>query len=635
MKKLLYFAAGLFISISYAQNIGDLTKTSCFLEDCSIMKSAPNTEFGYITVPENYNDPASRNLQIAYVILKTENPDFEGDPVLIFQGGWGLPMTDIANAYLRMPLLKDRDIILYDYRGTGFSTRLPCRDLGKDSWIDLMDNLTADQFYKKQTERYAACITTMEQEGIDFNEYGMNNITRDAAFLAQQLPYDTYNLFGVSYGTMAIQHFIRAADLYDITLRTAILDSSVPIGIPTQGTMSTYYKLSLLHVLKDCEDDAACNEKFPDLRVRFIAFMRTLNEKPFRVTMEDGKQAYINKEEMNAILHQMIYDRRIYATLPLLLESIMARDAEVLLKILPQMQEKVETSYNATGLVEYVYDHKASTDVSRENLQKNKNDVMGYEVVDSYLNYYYEDTRIKLDSIANTPIHSKVPALLLSGAYDPVTPPKWTKSLQNNFSNSFYFDLDKVGHGAAYHPCGTKLMSQFIKNPTSSPDAPCVEELTRTVIPFTTDYHKNSKIRFLGEDVLQFKNIAAVVLTAFTGIILLINILIGVFRYFKKNSTSVSKWRGLASFFGILTMGSAMYLVAETASTNAYLLLFGLPDNANWAFIASIVFMIAAVVYLLKLLKAKRFSIWNVVSLLSFITLTVGIIIYKLYPSFA
>ena len=635
MRHLLYLITGLIVAISAAQSIGDLTKVPCYLNDCSVLDIAPNTEFGYITVPENYNNPSSRNLEIAYVILKTEHTEFKDDPVLIFQGGWGLPMTDLAKQYLRMPLLQERDVILYDYRGTGFSTRLPCQDLGKEAWVDLMDDLTIDEFYENQTQRYAACINTMENDGIEFNEYGMNNIARDAAFLAQQLPYDTYNLFGVSYGTMAIQHFMRAAALYDVTVRSAILDSSVPIGIPTQGTMPVYYKKTLLQVLNDCERDEACNKKFPNLQSRYATFLETLNDTPIRFTMEGGDPAYINKEEMNAIVHQLLYNQRVYPNIPLLLERIMQHDTEVILKMIPTMRDKVETSYNATGLVEYVYDHKASIGLSKQNLANNKKSIEGFELVDSYLPYYYEDTKIKLDSIANQPIQSEVPTLLLSGSYDPVTPPEWTKSLQGNFSTNYYFNLDKVGHGAAYHPCGTVILKQFINNPAERPSATCVEDLTTTPIAFVTDYHNNSKSNSLATDVLQMKNTLVLVLAAFAGVILLLNVFVGIFKFFKKRSSKLVFWRTAASLSGIVTLGSALYFISQAVNANGFLLVFGLPNNANWAFIATILFGIAGFMYISKLVTQKNFSIWNLASLLSFIVLAAGIIVYRLYPSFA
>lgn len=268
MKLATTFNTLLFLVVNslYCQQIGDITKADCFLMDCSIMEARPDTEFGYLTVPENYENPNGRNLQIAYVILKTQNPTPKKDPVIIFAGGWGMPEVDLAKAYLNMPLLEERDLILYDYRGIGHSTRLPCDNLGIDGWKDLMANLTLYEFYERQTQRYADCISHLESVGIDYNNYGMNTLARDGAFLAQQLPYDTYNLFGISYGTMAIQHFLKAADDYAITVRSALLDSNVPIGTVTQGTMATYYKRSLKAILDSCKANPDCNSAYPELQ---------------------------------------------------------------------------------------------------------------------------------------------------------------------------------------------------------------------------------------------------------------------------------------------------------------------------------------------------------------------------------
>ncbi|MDX1463934.1 MAG: alpha/beta fold hydrolase, partial [Marinirhabdus sp.] len=350
-----------------AQEVGAIEKLECFLDDCSFVSKFPNTEFGQLTVPENYDTPDGRKIKIAYVILKTDNTEFKGDPVIIFAGGWGIPEIQDAALYVNMPLRSERDIILYDYRGTGYSTPLPCEKLGTEAWADLMDDLSIETFYEKQTRRYAECIETMEAAGIDYNRYGMNNLARDAAFLAQQLPYDTYNLFGISYGTMAIQHFLREAEKYDITVRSVIIDSAVPIGTPTQGTMPLYYRQSLFALLDDCATDPNCNAAYPDLKNRFLRFQKSLDEEPLEVGLDDGSKTYLNKEEFNGILHQMLYTHRRYPTLPLFLESAIERDGHALKKTLPTIKDLVISSYNATGLVEYVYDHKANTAVSQLN----------------------------------------------------------------------------------------------------------------------------------------------------------------------------------------------------------------------------------------------------------------------------
>lgn len=181
--------------------------------------------------------------------------------------------------------------------------------------------------------------------------------------------------------------------------------------------------------------------------------------------MEDGTIAYINKEEMNSIVHQLIYGTSIYPNLPLFLEHVIDRDTEVLKNIVPMMRSRVELGYNPTGIVEYVYDHKTQTNASRANFSKNEQQLQDYAVVDSYWKFYLEDSKIKTDSMANTPLQSDVPALLLAGSFDPVTPPEWSESMTQRFSTSYYFELPKAGHGVAPTPCGREIMNQFVEDP--------------------------------------------------------------------------------------------------------------------------------------------------------------------------
>jgi|GEM_PF-3107402 len=58
MKKLITLLILVIVSMQYstAQEIGKITKSDCFLEDCSLLDDGANIEFGYITVPQDYSD---------------------------------------------------------------------------------------------------------------------------------------------------------------------------------------------------------------------------------------------------------------------------------------------------------------------------------------------------------------------------------------------------------------------------------------------------------------------------------------------------------------------------------------------------------------------------------------------------
>lgn len=70
---------------------------------------------------------------------------------------------------------------------------------------------------------------------------------------------------------------------------------------------------------------------------------------------------------------------------------------------------------------------------------------------------------------------SDVPTLVLSGEFDPITPPEWGQQVANTLSRRFFYIFPGVGHGAATaHECPTEIVHTFVNDPSLEPDASCV-----------------------------------------------------------------------------------------------------------------------------------------------------------------
>lgn len=187
-----------------AQSIGEIQMTDCFLEDCSFLEDFPNIEFGYLFVPENYDKPDEKLIRIAFALIKSEDPDPEPDAVLYFQGGWGSPILQGTRGFAATFPIKDRDAIIFDYRGTGYSEPNLCEWMGNEFYDDAVDNLSYEELMLRQNDRLNKCLDSLKIQQIDFNQYGTNNKSRDAVLLTQNLGYESYNLFGISYRLIRI-----------------------------------------------------------------------------------------------------------------------------------------------------------------------------------------------------------------------------------------------------------------------------------------------------------------------------------------------------------------------------------------------------------------------------------------------
>jgi pimeloyl-ACP methyl ester carboxylesterase len=82
------------------------------------------------------------------------------------------------------------------------------------------------------------------------------------------------------------------------------------------------------------------------------------------------------------------------------------------------------------------------------------------------------------EASANQPVESDVPTMILSGEFDPITPPAWGFQAAETLENAFTFVFPGIGHGASVaDPCPMGMMIDFLENPLQEPEASCIAEM--------------------------------------------------------------------------------------------------------------------------------------------------------------
>jgi len=78
------------------------------------------------------------------------------------------------------------------------------------------------------------------------------------------------------------------------------------------------------------------------------------------------------------------------------------------------------------------------------------------------------------------PVTSDVPALVLSGEVDPVTPPSWGAEVSSHLSRSLHLTAPATGHGVLGTACGERLVVDFIaRGAADGLDTSCLASLKR------------------------------------------------------------------------------------------------------------------------------------------------------------
>lgn len=261
---------------------------------------------GTVQVPENWAQPDGRQIELTYVVLKSPNPNPKPDPILYLEGGPGGSALLGIDAYANQifdEMRADRDIVLFDQRGTQFSSPLKCSVLtvadmfeegsvstsgagGEE--IDLTAELNDDQLMQEARQAVGAdtrrCVNEITAQGIDLRQYNSIASANDAVALMNALGYPTYNLFGISYGTRLALVIMR--DHPEAGIRSVVLDSSFPPEIPGFERFVTEAHEVVMQLFADCKLDPVCNTAYPDLKDRFKTLLHSAEQAP--IVGKDG-----------------------------------------------------------------------------------------------------------------------------------------------------------------------------------------------------------------------------------------------------------------------------------------------------------------------------------------------------------
>ena len=251
-------------------------------------------ECGIVTVPENYDEPDGRTIELFYMRLFSTSKSPAADPLIYLSGGPGMAGThEVASTPIELSNLNQirerRDIVTYDQRGTGYSNYLICAPFTSAIGMLLQrntDEKVAAQFEAIEND-YGATIAMKnnlcavmydELTDVDLGQYNSVASAQDILHLAEALGYsEGYNLFGTSYGTRLAQYAMRTTP---DRVRSVVLDGALA---PDQAnsTMSFAKRYEqYLNIFAQCAADEACNAAYPNLNERFATLLEKIEANP-------------------------------------------------------------------------------------------------------------------------------------------------------------------------------------------------------------------------------------------------------------------------------------------------------------------------------------------------------------------
>jgi pimeloyl-ACP methyl ester carboxylesterase len=448
-------------------------------------------ECGYLVVPENRANPTGPTVRLAVGRFKATAANPAPDPILYLEGGpGGSPLrayTKNFDIYFGAYAQK-RDVILLDQRGTGYSTPvLDCPETTQASLDQLDKQLTPAEADKQYNQALAVCHDRLTTQGVDLGAYNSAESAADINDLRLTLGIKEWNLYGISYGTRLALEVLR-----DVKqgIRSVVIDSVYPPQASLVTDTPADFARALNLILDTCAADPSCNEAYPNLKQVLFDTAHKLNASPAKITLTQpdlgnigtpGKQlpALLDGDSLLAFFFQVMYGSELIPSVPALIyqakDSDLAAISQLQSQFLSQYKDISQGMYFSVECVEAVpFDTLAQAEAAYQ-AQPDLAAALGSP------QGTFDACKIwnvpKAPAVEDQAVSSDVPTLVLSGQFDPITPPAWGKLAASTLSKSFFYEVPGAGHGSSLSvACPQKIALAFFDQPTSAPDTTCLSQ---------------------------------------------------------------------------------------------------------------------------------------------------------------
>jgi pimeloyl-ACP methyl ester carboxylesterase len=450
------------------------------LKPCTAAEGPTDGYCGTFDVWEDRQARSGRKIALKILVLPALKQDYAHDPLFILAGGPGQGATELVDQLQEIfrPIEMGRDIVVLDQRGTGNSNPLECKT---DREIESQADPTA-----AMVNRLHACLDSYKKIA-DVTKYTTEIAMADLDDVRQFLGYSKINLYGGSYGTRVAMVYARRHPGHT---RAVILDGVAPtdMELPLFFARDSQRALDLL--LQDCERDTACNLRFPNLRQRLQVLLARLSVHPQHIRYADPRTGLqremdLRRFTLTSILFAALYSPEMASTVPLLIEQAEQGNFSGFLAL--RAAYDPITKNMAQGMHFSVVCSEDAPRIEPGAVKRESvGTFLGAEMAEARLKpcEFWPPAKIEPAYYVNSP--SNIPALILSGELDPVTPPSWGQRVASQWKNSRHIVVPGTGHGTLASGCVMKLMAEFLNEDDASKlDTSCVEHLKRP--PFFLD----------------------------------------------------------------------------------------------------------------------------------------------------
>jgi pimeloyl-ACP methyl ester carboxylesterase len=422
---------------------------------------------GFVVVLERHGLARGRAIRLFVTVLqRAAQPS--SNALIYLNGGPGASSAFLGmalNGELASVFTAKEDLILFDQRGIGFSQ--PALNCGGDMVL---------------------CRELYTRAGTTISAFNSVENALDVGDIRSQLGYEKLDVYGISYGTLLAQHVMR---LNAQVVRSVTLDAVLPVGVNALVDNIATKDRALRKVLKACEADVRCNGTFPNLYFQLEQAFDNVRNEPVVVRIRGGERnggfdLKLNEYMVYGFLIASLYETNANPRVPLFIHALANQDSRSLEQILSPYFATENVSIEVDAFAQGMY----LSVVCREMVTLNPAEwatTLGFDVLpiyrelstkpSSFVVQNCRDWKAGTASAADLePVVSRIPTLILTGKFDPVTPPEYAHAVASHLEQAQVVEF-VGGHGVlnknANLSCGHKIFQAFLEQPEQKLDASC------------------------------------------------------------------------------------------------------------------------------------------------------------------
>jgi pimeloyl-ACP methyl ester carboxylesterase len=447
---------------------------------CTVPNAHAGARCGVVRVHENRQSRTGRELELKYMLVPAL--DSAGNapgavPIVPVPGGPGGAMVWLASGWTRIlgESRRHHPVLFVDPRGTGNPGPLEC-DLD-----DARGKLAGYFRDFMPMRRVRACRDSLSRL-VDLTQYTTESIAADLDDVRRTLGFDKLILYGVSGGTRQALIYLKR---FPAHVHAMILGGVVShdFRLPLYYARDAEAAIDSLAV--DCSADTACARAFPRFRAQFSEVLERLERRPAILVLPNptglADTAVITRDIFAEQIRSRLYRPDYSARIPLIVARAHRGDflpfAETVVPgfRIPSPDFIATGHYLAVTCSEDLtrVDSAAGERLSRGTFLRN------YRVLQQ-LRACREWPVAALPADHFTPVQSNVPVLVISGAADPVTPPRFGDDVLKFLPNSRHLVFQDAAHVPFNTACAMSVVREFVDGVAPKDlDIRCVRESRR------------------------------------------------------------------------------------------------------------------------------------------------------------